>query len=207
MNAIWLVIPLIVISVLAGALFISQIKRPKLSVIEVGSGGDGPNFTRNEMSIANTPGILGISLGEILFFGRRILPPIRKGVSIDRNVATECRASLLEMPSKRQITMLWWQVGGRAVETVNLPTGGSANLMLFARRIDEPLKYFVYQPESPPLPSPTIPADDATWQDTREFLIRVTDSDGQRRLDASMTVRKGYDGRLSWEHNGGGGGL
>lgn len=93
------------------------------------------------------------------------------------------------------------------VQTVNLDSGGSANLMLFARRVDEPLTYFVYQPESPRSPSPMIPDDDVKFRDTQEFRIRITYADGQQQLDAPITMRKGNDGRLSSEHNGGGGGL
>lgn len=207
MNPIWLTVLLIFVSVVTGASFYNHIKRPKLSVIAGGSGGGGPDYMRNEMAIANRPGILGINLGETLIFNKRILPPLCKGLSVDRNTARACRAWLLEMPSKRPITTLWWQVEDRMVQTVNLDTGGSANLMLFARRVDEPLTYFVYQPESPRSPSPMIPDDDVKFRDTREFLIRITYSDGQQQLDAPITMRKGNHGRFSWEHNGGGGGL
>jgi hypothetical protein len=191
-----------------GSLFLNNyIRRAKLVVTGSGSGdGGAPENNGNYVMIENAPGLLGVNLGETNIFGMRVLPPIRWGLPIERYPARECRASIHELPSRRYIRPLWWQVEGKAVQAINLDTNESAMLRVFATRRDEPLKYFVYEPEGGASLAPNIPDDSVKWHEDRAFLIRVNYSRGQT-LNARITVRKEYDGRLRYECAGGSAGL
>jgi hypothetical protein len=159
------------------------------------------------MTIRNAPGFLGINLQETRIFGARIHPLIQKGLSIDRATARECRAWLRDAAGEH-IALLWWRVDGdKMVNVIDLETGQSASLMLFAHIGSAPPKYFAYEPESGNSTAPKIPPDDVRMQDTRTFLVHIDYSYGRQKLDVSVRVKKGYDGRLTWSHKGGGGGF
>jgi hypothetical protein len=127
-TPLWFPIVLSALAIVVGAFFNNYIKRPKLTHTGGGGGGGGqaPGFYSNHITIANSPGFLGIRVGETVIFGMRILPPIPAALLIERNVAKECRAWIYDASENRAMTILWWQVkSGPMVQSVTAAKNGS----------------------------------------------------------------------------------
>jgi hypothetical protein len=105
---------------------------------------------------------------------------------------------------------LWWrspQDPNRLVSAVDIPCGESAELMVFARRHDEPLLYFIWAPTSPTDATPKEPDRAPKLDRTIQFVVRINYADG-RQFEFDQTVRVGdLDGYLHLECKYGGGGL
>jgi hypothetical protein len=160
--------------------------------------------------VTNQPGLLGIRLSETVIMGRQMHGMFEKGLTVDRNPASECRASLHDKETGSHIALLWWRptfdATARWQQTATIQSGESFELAVFARLDSEPTKYFVFAPESEDASSPPrIPSDEAKFTDTRDFFVRIAYSYGRQKLSFSATVRKEFDGRLRWETEGSGG--
>jgi hypothetical protein len=93
-----------------GAWYTLYLKRPRLKVIGGGSGGGpGPGHHSNQGRVMNQPGLLGIRLNETVLMGKKIHGTFERGLTVDRNPANECRASVHDKESGRHIAPLWWR--------------------------------------------------------------------------------------------------
>jgi hypothetical protein len=151
---------------------------------------------------------MGIRIKPTVLFGKRVHGGLEKGLTIVRNPAEECIANIHDKDTGEFIAPLWWRSPDdpdRAVRTVSVKTGQTVELMLFARLNSEALRYFIYT-SSGKFADVQPPVDEVRFRDTKKFSVRVSYSYGRQRLEFDAVVRKGYDGRLSWEAVGGGGG-
>jgi hypothetical protein len=203
---VWLPFVTLVLGAALSLILNNYIRRPKLVLVGGGSGGIEQGCSRSQIRIENAPGLLGINVGETLIFGRRLLPPIRWGIPVERNTARECIAWIHDLPNRQALTVLWWDVDGKAVQRINLDTTESAPMNVLARRLDDPTRYFVFNPEVGSAMVARVPDDNIKWHGDRDFLIRVGYSRGQT-LTLHMTVRMNYHGQLECRVNGGGGGI
>ncbi len=193
-----------------GAWYTVYLRRPTLKVTgSGGGGGPGPGHHQNQIEIMNQPGLLGIRFGATIIFGKRLHGPVERGLTVDRNPANECRASLYDKKTGKHVAMLWWRSSHDPAPplhpTVTLQSGQSATLMLFARLDDEPTKYFVFAPD-PTSSGPKIPPDQAKFTESREFVIRIDYSYGRQKLVVDAAMTKEFDGRLTFMIARGGGG-
>jgi hypothetical protein len=200
----------LVLGVVLGAWYTVYLRRPTLKITGGGSGGGpGPGHLRNHVRVINRPGLLGIRLGETILLGGRLHGHVEKGLTVDRNPANQCIANILDKESGRQVAPLMWRTSDANrpwQRIVTLNSGEEVDLMLFARLENEPSKYFVFEPaDVSSEAAPRIPNEEAKFTDTREFLVRIMYSYGRQKLTFKATMRKGFDGRLSYETDGGGG--
>jgi hypothetical protein len=197
----------LVLGVVLGAWYGVYLKRPKLKVAgSGGGGGPGPGHHQNNVRVLNQPGLLGLRLSQSVILGKRIHGSVEKGLTIDRNPANECTASIHDKQSGRHIAPLWWRSTDPNAPwqiVVTMQSGEAFDLMLFARLDGEPTKYFPFEPQDDG--SPRIPNDAAKFDDTRDFFVQVMYSYGRQKLTFDVTMRKGFDGRLTYETEGGGG--
>jgi hypothetical protein len=200
----------LVLGVFLGAGYSQYLQRPRLRLSgSGGGGGPGPGYHQTHVCVRNDPGFLGIRISETVVFGKRIHPSFTKGLPVERNTAKECNAVLLDKASGEFVTHLWWRsvVDGRFEwkRLVDLASGESADLMLFARLDAEPTRYFPFDVDNEFAPGPRTPPEEAKFSDTHRFLVRITYSYGRQDMSSEAAVVKGYDGRLRWETEGGGG--
>jgi hypothetical protein len=193
---------------LLGVWFTIYLTRPTLRVTGSGSGGGtGPGFYVTHVNITNSPGLMGIRINPTVLFGKRVHGRLEKGLTIIRNPAEECIANIHDKATGEFIAPLWWRSAddpARVVRTASIKTGQTVSLMLFARLKSEPLRYFIYTSNGK-FTDVQPPVDEVKFSDTKKFSVRVNYSYGRQRLEFNAIVRKGYDGRLSWEAVGGGG--
>lgn len=203
-----IVIP--ILTLLLGVAFSVFLRRPRLQLTGSSSGGGpGPGHHSNRLRVTNQPGLLGIKLKQTVVMGKRIYRDFEKGLTVIRDPAIECRATIHDADDgNRHIAMLWWRPLSDPhadwERTVTIQSGETFELALFARLDNEPTKYFIFEPQSEHSPSPKVPSDDVKFDDTRRFLIRIMYSYGRQELIFRGTMRKGYDGRLRWESEMGG---
>ena len=193
-----------------GAWFTIYISRPKLMVGGSGGGGGGagPGHSTNYVRIRNQHGFVGISIKQTIIFGKRLHGRIDKGLSVDRSPANECSASIRDKETGEYIASLWWRpldVVDVAQSSVNIKSGEDYDLMLFARLNDEPTSYFVYQSKNGTMSDVLTPPDDVRFHHTKRFVVQVDYSYHRQKFEFDVTVRKGLDGRLSYQTTGGGG--
>ena len=206
-----IVIPVLtlILGVLLGAGYTVYLRRPRLTVTGSSSGGGpGPGHHSNRLRVTNQPGLLGIRIKQTVVMGKQVFGDFEKGLTVIRDPAIQCQATIHDVQNgNRHIAMLWWrpltEPDGDWDRTVTIQSGETFELALFARLDTEPTKYFIFEPVSEQSPSPRIPNDDAKFDDTREFLIRIKYSYGRQELPFRGTMRKGYDGRLTWEGENG----
>jgi hypothetical protein len=210
--ALQVVVPIVtlILGALLGVWFTVYLTRPMLRVTGSGGGGgaSGPGYYTNYASITNSPGLMGISIKPTVLFGKRVHGRLEKGLTVTRNPAEECIANIHDKETGEFIAPLWWRSvddPDRVVRTVSIKTGEAISLMLFARLNSEPLRYFIYA-SSGGFTNVQAPVDEVKFRDTKKFSVRISYSYGRQKLEFDVTVRKGYDGRLSWEAVGGGGG-
>lgn len=90
---------------------------------------------------------------------------------------------------------------------VAIPSGGSFDLVLFARLDDEPGKYFVFAPDDgESSTSPIVPDDELKFTDGHDFFVELVHTHGRQKLKFDVKVKKGLTGRLSIDLGKRGGG-
>lgn len=104
-----IVIP--ILTLLLGVAFSVFLRRPRLQVTGSGSGGGpGPGHHSNRLRVTNQPGLLGIKLKQTVVMGKRIYRDFEKGLTVIRDPAIECRATIHDADDgNRHIAMLWWR--------------------------------------------------------------------------------------------------
>lgn len=155
---------------------------------------------------------MGIRFGETVILGKHIHGGLEKGLSIERNAATECTAGILDKETGTYIARLWWWPPSGTSDPwqsmITLRSGESRALMLFARLENEPTRYFIFAPSADtasPLPC-QIPTEDAKFKETHRFVVRITYSYGRQTLTFDTTISKEFDGRLRFQLHGQGAG-
>ncbi len=195
-------------SVFVGTFYGHFIKRPKLQYVGGGNGRIADGFRATNIRIRNTPGFLGLKIGDTTLFGWRIHNYKEIGTSFDREPARDCRALLFDKTGREIVCPLYWQSPGNPEawqDVVTLNTGEDAALLLFARQEEELLKYFPYQPEKQGAITPKVPVDEAKFKDTQDFLVEIRYSYSKRTLRLPCTMAKGIDGRLQFKIGNGAG--
>ena len=188
----------LVLGTVASTWYGYYIKRPKLRTSGSGSGSDR-EFYKNRIHVQNVPGLIGVRYGDTTLFGFQMLRGREFGEVIDRNPAHHCSASLLDRQSNEHICNLWWCGPDRKIsQEITLKSGESTELLLFVRRMSEPLKYFPYRARNADTPAPIEPEDHLKFEDTREFIIEIRCSYGKKRIRRGCKMTKGFDGRLRW---------
>ena len=206
-------VPGLVAGVILGALvstwFRYYITRPKLVVVGGGGGGGaGPGFHVNHISVRNPPGIFGLKLRETIILGWRLHPSVEWGLVLERTPAHECRASLYDKETNKFVKQLYWRTSeGKFVDVVTISSGHSEQLYLFARKADEKLKYFVFQPDpaAASAHSAKEPSPEEKFDQTHHFIVEIRHTYGKKKFRTEASVERGFDGRLSYRHAGGGG--
>jgi hypothetical protein len=88
----------LILGVVLGAWFNNYVKRPRLVVTGGGGGGGpGPGYHHRLVTITNQPGLMGLRLSETVIVGKQIHGHVERGLTIDRNPANQCTASLYDM--------------------------------------------------------------------------------------------------------------
>jgi hypothetical protein len=173
------------------------LKRPKLAIAGSGSGGSGSptGFQQHDIRVQNTPGRLGVKVGENTLFGHRINRQHWFGWPVMREPAKGCTANLYD-ESGAHITALWWRDpddSGKKQIRMDLDSGQVADLLLFAQRNDDVPNYYPYIPGTDT--DPTVPP--VKLNGTRRFIVRLSYSDGQQHRDYKYTVSTDYQyGRI-----------
>jgi hypothetical protein len=194
--------------VFLGAWFNNFLKRPKL-VITGGSGGGGPSPGHhwNSLRLTNRPGLLGVTLRRTEILGKRLFGHVEKGWTVERIPASDCSATLFEKGTNLHVAPLWWRSTTNpndVQQVVTIPSGGSWDLLLFARLNSEPGNYFVFAPGSVGAFGPRLPTSEPKFDDTRSFVIKVRFDYGRRTKTIECTMRKELNGTLTFLMNGGG---
>ena len=208
-TSVVLPIVTLIVGALLGVWFTVYLTRPRLRVTGGGGGGgaSGPGYYANHASITNMPGLMGIRINPTVLFGKTIHGHFEKGLTITRNPAEECIADIHDKETGDFIAPLWWRSPddpSRVVRIISIRTGQTAELMLFARLNSEHLRYFIYASGGDFL-DVRAPVDEVKFADTKKFSVRIKYSCGRQKLEFDAIVRKGYDGRLSYEAGGSGG--
>jgi len=175
--------------------------RPKLKVIGGGSSTE-MGYSTNTIRIRNVPNLLGIKFQETVIFGKKIHGDKEIGLDIDRNPASECIAYLYDKKANQIISTLLWATNddpNSREQIITLKNGESADLIIFSRLLNEPLKYFVYQPESTENNRPRIPDDEIKFNSTMEFVIIVYYSSRKQSLKINCRMIRSHDGKLTFE--------
>jgi hypothetical protein len=181
------------------------LKRPLLEVSGGGGGGGpGPGHHSNYVNIRNKPGLFGIHLNPTMVFGWRVHRNINWGFVISREPATGCSATLYDKSRRSPVGLSWRRNDGSFSQIVDIESGQSVNLMLFARLDSEPLRYFIFRPVSETDGSPSIPPDDAKLTENNEFVVEVHYSYGRKKR-FPVAVYKTFEGRLEYRTPGSGG--
>jgi hypothetical protein len=172
-------------------------RQPKLIQNGGGSGSSlfGSGYRYVSIGIQNELRRLGVSLPETVILGKAIRTNFG-GQVIEREPARQCRARLLERTGE-YIYELWWYDGEKASEIIDIKSGETANLIVFAKRANDPNQYLVYQPISGVDFSPRtsgIPKFDKTMS----FLVEILYSHGGQRLKIPVSVKIGYDGSFNF---------
>jgi hypothetical protein len=141
-------VPIIVgvVFYILGAITTLFIKRPKIEVSGGGGGGSGAptGFQTNNIRIRNTPGRVGMKIGQTVFLGFRINRRHWFGFPVMREPATGCMARLLD-DNKAHMAQLWWrdpENNSKRLTTVDLDSGKEVELFLFAQRNDDVPNYY-----------------------------------------------------------------
>ena len=145
-------VPIIVgvVFYILGAVTTLYVKRPKIEVSGGGGGGSGAptGFQTNNIRIRNTPGRIGVKIGQTVFLGFRLNRQHWFGFPVMREPATGCMARLLD-EKKAHMAQLWWrdpENHSKRLTTVDLDSGKEAELFLFAQRNDDVPNYYPYEP-------------------------------------------------------------
>lgn len=194
-----------VLGTIASTWYSFYLKRPVLKVVGSGGGGGPGKGHRNSLNISNVPGHFGINVQPSTIFGLQLHGSFQYGLVVDRNPANECSAHLYDKQSGQPIKPLWWRLpDGSYARQTTIESGKQATLMLFARSHDEPLKYFPFQPANS-TNDIVIPPENEKLEGTRAFWIVLQHSYGRKSLRIDCRITKGFDGRLSFDSQGGGG--
>lgn len=182
--------------------------RARLSVNGGGSGSVStqpgrPGWGVNNLSIENPPGFIGINIGSTVLFGHRLHGSISNGVPVDRRTARECIADLIDTDGAH-VAALWWRVTvdvqpHQYVRMMDITSGKKVDLMCFAWQVDDASFCYAFQPGNDDGP-PRIPPEAGWFKDTRNFVIRITYSQGRQKTSVPITMRKAYDGNWSLVH-------
>lgn len=196
-----------IVGTLMSAWYGYYLKKLKLVVNGGGSGGASGGLYINNISVTNTLGFIGFRLPKTIIFGKMLHRSFHLGgLIIDRDPVQECRAHLFDKQTGDPIRLLWWQ--GRDLKMTQVATiksGESANLMLFARFDQQPMRYFVYQSKSEESHDLEIPPEHLMFDGTREFIIRITHAHSTKVLTFNCKMTKGYE-RLHFNMEKGGSG-
>lgn len=180
-----------VIGAVFGAWSTVYLRRPKLQIVGY-SGASTAEFAATSITIENRPGLLGVSVNRTIIFGKRIHRGYERGLTITREDATECHATLYERRSGDLVGALWWMFRDGTYDTATtLGSGESVDLMIFMKRPGEP----TYSPfnadvvkPTPGYPSPVVPKFDGA----HDFEVRLSYSRDHRLLKIPLTVRPNY---------------
>lgn len=200
-----IILPIItlVLGVVLGTWFTAYMSRPKLKVV-----GGGGGATSTSLRVMNRPGFMGLSLQETVIFGKRISDGIYKGIPIERAAANECVAHLYDKETGDLASVLYWRTvsvsgAGPPRTVIDLKSGEQADLLVFARKPDDPVKYFVFKPGGESFQA-IVPPDSAMLSETRRFFIRIQYSFGRQSLVINVKVRRALEGRLYFESDASG---
>jgi hypothetical protein len=184
------------------------LRRPKIRISGGGGGGGpGPGYHHVRISITNEHGLFGIRIPENTILGFRINREKQLGIGFERSPARKCSARVYDKETGDHIKALWLEPrgGGEFVRTVTLNSDEGAEVHVFARLHGQE-KYFIYEPTSATDRNPVVPPPNAMFDGTRTFILEVGTSTDSKKHKTEVTIRRSWDGRLSWQATGGGGG-
>lgn len=194
------------VSLVAGAFFGlwlgEYVKRPKLII--GGSGGGAvhvPGFRIYSVTVANAPGFIGLNIGKTVVFGRSFIQARQLGTFFDRR-PSRCTASLHEAKDRSGVGLVVTNNQGVSDGMPVVPTGGHANVYLFARLEAVPDKFFIYQATSAADPTPVVPEPHRQWSE-KDFILRIN-SDRGTEVEMPVQVHLHLQGTL-WISAAGGG--
>ncbi|MDD5015357.1 MAG: hypothetical protein PHW73_09740 [Atribacterota bacterium] len=150
-----------------------NLKEPQLS--QNGGGGGSSMFSTkfhySHITIRNELRMLAIKLPETVLLGKRLKTRFGDQI-VERNPAKECRAQLLD-ESGKHICHLYWLKNNKILDTVDIESGKSANLLLFVRKEEDSSKFYVYQPTSQSNLAPKV-AKVPNFSQSSNFLVRIS---------------------------------
>ncbi len=150
-----------------------NLKEPQLS--QNGSGGGssifGTNFHYSQVSIQNELRLLSIKLPDTVLLGKKIKTRFGNQI-LERNIARECRAQLLD-ESGKHVCHLYWLKENNILESIDIKSGKSENLLIFVRKDDEQEKFYVYEPSSSSDLTPKVTRV-PNFSESINFLVRIS---------------------------------
>ena len=190
------------VSALIGLWLEFFIKQPKLERNGSGSGSAEGNTKQNSLTFSNKVGWFGISIAETRILGLRIHPRFRKGLTFDKHLARDCRATLFLKDTGENVGQLWWDIDGNKVDDkISIESGKQARLILFCRKQDED-HYFVFQPKSRDDKTPKIPDQSVQFVGEQKFTLRVNYSHS-RKYEEIIIIERKYNGLLYFKRKNG----
>lgn len=163
--------------------------RPHLAIIGGGGGPISiPGLTARSVTIANRPGIFGLSLGETIIFGHWIFDRFQFGLPIQRETARDCTASL-RTPDGIAYLPVWRADDGSFTHSVDIECGRSAALYLILTDTSS-REYFPFvRPDQLTEGAPRY-----TGRQTFDLVVRCR---GAVMIKAKVKLSQDHQGNLS----------
>ncbi len=186
------------------------VTRPVLKLVG-SSGGGGPSYKCSAARIMNVSGFIGIRIRETVIFGWSVHNQFESGLSLDRQPARQCQATLFDKKSSSVAAPLFWRLAKNPNEylsVVDIGPNEQVDLMLFCGTGNQPKKYFPFRPKNKNCNDPIIPEEDAQIEGTNEFYVEIR-CQGRKMMRFDVRMEKRMDGRLYMHYGskgrGGGG--
>lgn len=168
--------------------------RPNLKIIGQGGGVSGPNrMVYSNVIVQNSIGRIGIRVGKTTILGFRVHRAKQLGFSFERQPSLDCRATLLHK-GEFIVQLLWRLPTGEIAESVDLPSGRQATLMVFVCP-DKGSFFFPFEHRSSDSTTIQSPVENRHFTGASDFVIQLTNHLGMR-FDVPLRVEKPWGGNF-----------
>lgn len=181
------------------------VKRPKLTC--EGGGGGGGAYKSCHVAIGNPPGILGIRVNETSLFGWRLHGDRVFGLTVFRDTAKNCHATMKEIGGEERTRNLFWRTPNldkKWSQSVDISCGEKAELMLFSGDTENPELFSIFWPKDSTSNEPKLPFPSARFKAPAEFHVSIRSGEAIV-FSFKVQMKRDVDGRLYYSTPSGGG--